>query len=60
MSLGPDPAARNRRVALQVDKILRGTGPGYLPVEQPREFEFIVNVKAVQALGLTMPPDVAA
>jgi putative ABC transport system substrate-binding protein len=60
MAYGVGSAALWRQSARYVDKILRGANPGDLPLEQPRDFEFIVNVKAARALGLTIPPDVAA
>ena len=41
-----------------MDKILEGTKPGDLPVEQPKKFEFIVNLKAAKQIGLTIPPNV--
>jgi putative ABC transport system substrate-binding protein len=60
MSFGPDGTALYRRAAYYVDRILRGAKPGDLPVEQPTAFEFVVSLKAAEALGLSIPPDVAA
>src|SRR5262249_45134019 len=60
MSYGPDRTERYRRVAVFVDKILKGTKPADLPVEQPTKFEFIINLKAAKQIGLTIPPNVLA
>jgi putative tryptophan/tyrosine transport system substrate-binding protein len=60
MSYGFDRTERYRRTAVFVDKILKGTKPADLPVEQPTKFEFIINLKAAKRIGLTIPPNVLA
>lgn len=58
MSYASNDADSFRRVAGYVDKILKGTKPADLPVEQPIKFEFVVNLKTAKQLGLTIPPNV--
>jgi putative tryptophan/tyrosine transport system substrate-binding protein len=60
MSYGADRPAIFRRAAYYVDRILGGARPADLPVEQPTIFELVVNQTTTQALGITIPPDVAA
>jgi putative ABC transport system substrate-binding protein len=56
MTYGPNLKAVFQRLAIYVDKILKGANPGELAVEQPTKFELVINLKAAKALGREVPP----
>ena len=58
MALGPNYIQLHRRAAWFVDKILKGAQPANLPVEQPTQFDFVLNFKAADAMGLSIPQSV--
>ena len=56
LAYGPNLPELFRRAASYVDRLLKGAPPAELPVEQPRKFELVLNLKTAQALGITIPP----
>jgi putative tryptophan/tyrosine transport system substrate-binding protein len=60
VSYAPNSIDLTRRAATYVDKILKGTKPSNIPVEQPTKFELVINLKAAKQLGLAIPPNVLA
>jgi len=55
MSYGSNDLDLRRRSAVMVDKILKGANPAEMPIERPTKFDFVINMKTAQALGLTIP-----
>jgi putative ABC transport system substrate-binding protein len=60
LSYASDDDEIYRRAAYFVDRILKGTKPADLPVEQPKKFEFAINLKTAKQIGLTIPPEIVA
>jgi hypothetical protein len=60
MFYGADRSEMFRRAAEIVDKVLKGTKPADIPVERPKKFDFVINLKAAKQIGLTVPPEVLA
>ena len=60
MSYGPSINSLYERAADYVDRIAKGAAPSDLPVEQPTKFELMLNLKAAEALGVTVPPSLLA
>jgi len=60
MSYAPDLIDLTRRAATYIDKVLKGTKPADLPVEQASKYELVINLKTAKSLGLVIPPSLLA
>ena len=60
MAYGPNPAEHEKRLAVYIDKILKGAKPADLPIEQPTKFDFVLNLKTAKATGLALPQSLVA
>jgi putative ABC transport system substrate-binding protein len=60
MSYGPDIDATYRQLATYVDKILHGTPPGELPIEQPTAFKLVISKRAADTIGIALSPSLLA
>jgi putative ABC transport system substrate-binding protein len=60
MSYGPNQPEYYKRLAVYIDKILKGAKPADLPIEQPTRFDFVINLKTAKAIGLTLPKSLVA
>jgi putative ABC transport system substrate-binding protein len=60
LTYGPNPADEMRRIAVYVDKVLRGVRPADLPVERPTRFELVINLKTAKTLGIRFPDSIQA
>ena len=60
MSYGASISHLDKRVAIYVDQLFKGAKPGDLPVEQPTNFELVINLRTAKQMGLTIPPNLLA